>query len=501
MNNIRISLLPKWLLIAALLPISCTVSRQPKDPALRALSKKIEQAPNDASQLEAYLQLADPEEESTRQQFDRWMQKFPKSSAIPYAIGQALVDKESPKAKHYLLKTIALDSTLTEVWGSLWIDAERWGDQKLGQHYLQKAVQSAPENDKYFFYYASSLRETDWASYVQKSIEVGQRFPNSERGAQALYWLAHHSKDRKDKMHYLELLKNKFDPKRYNWSSSGMLPYLDLLLEENPQKALHLTNEMALNKEEDKSWSKYQNIVKDLLHATTLIDEQNPMAAKAILDTIKLPRYFDYNKHLAIKRAECLLLAGDTAASYESLIAHFCKEPSLTVFQAIQRFGRKSDEQLRQDIYRQLDVLAEPATSFELADYSVQRKKISLKDYDGKVVLLTYWFPGCGPCRGEFPHFENVVRKFSKADLAYVGINISPEQQEYVVPFMTGTGYSFTPIEDTKDRVKGNLDNQGAAPVNFLIDKRGHKVFSNFRTDGNNEEDLELMIDLLLKRI
>jgi hypothetical protein len=53
-------------------------------------------------------------------------------------------------------------------------------------------------------------------------------------------------------------------------------------------------------------------------------------------------------------------------------------------------------------------------------------------------------------------------------------------------------------LEDVEGRAKGNLDNRDAAPMNFLIDREGRLIFSNFRTDGNNEEDLELMINLLL---
>jgi len=63
---------------------------------------------------------------------------------------------------------------------------------------------------------------------------------------------------------------------------------------------------------------------------------------------------------------------------------------------------------------------------------------------------------------------------------------------------MKSTGYSFLPLEDVRGREKGNLDNRNAAPVNFMIDKSGNLVFSNFRTDEHNEDDLELMINEVL---
>ena len=124
----------------------------------------------------------------------------------------------------------------------------------------------------------------------------------------------------------------------------------------------------------------------------------------------------------------------------------------------------------------------------------------SLADYKGKVVLITYWFPGCGPCRGEFPHFENVVKKFKGKEFVYLGINIVEDQDPYVLPFMKSSGYSFIPLRDNKNWTKGPLDNRNAAPVNFLIDQEGKIVFSNFRTDQKNEATLEMMISSVLDK-
>jgi thiol-disulfide isomerase/thioredoxin len=115
------------------------------------------------------------------------------------------------------------------------------------------------------------------------------------------------------------------------------------------------------------------------------------------------------------------------------------------------------------------------------------------------VVLITFWFPGCGPCRAEFPHFENVVKKYNKKELVYLGINVLPNQDDYVLPFMKGTKYSFMPLKATSDWAEKNYGVRGE-PTNFLLDKEGNIVFANFRTDQNNERTLELMINSLLEK-
>ncbi|MGZ3929511.1 MAG: TlpA disulfide reductase family protein, partial [Mucilaginibacter sp.] len=125
--------------------------------------------------------------------------------------------------------------------------------------------------------------------------------------------------------------------------------------------------------------------------------------------------------------------------------------------------------------------------------------KLNLKDLKGKVVLLTFWFPGCGPCRAEFPHFQAVINKFIGKDLVYIGINVSPLQDPYVVPFLQNTKYSFIPLRGTAEFARNNYGVEGE-PENFLIDKDGKIIFKNFRIDNNNHRTLELMISSLLQK-
>lgn len=158
----------------------------------------------------------------------------------------------------------------------------------------------------------------------------------------------------------------------------------------------------------------------------------------------------------------------------------------------------KSEVGITTDIWKQLDLAAKVDTPFNGLKRYLTPGEASLADYKGKVVLLTYWFPGCGPCRGEFPHFESVFKKFKGQNHEYLGINIVSKQNDYVVQFMKSSGYIFTPLEDIEGRIKGNLDNRNAAPMNFLIDQTCRLIFSNFRTDGDNEDDLELMINTIL---
>lgn len=436
-------------------------------------------------------------------QYADWMQEFPQSATVPYALGDAYANAESPRAKPYLLRAVALDPKLAKAWEDLWIDAERWGDFAGGRKYLLKALQADPSNADYAFYYANTFDPSDPVKYRELSLEVVKKFPHSERGAQALYWLAFRSTDQKEKIAIYEELRTKFAPEKFDWSAGGMSDYFDLLLQVNPIKAFTLAQFMSrlkLSDDDKKEWNKQLVLAKQVVQARKFLNEHKPADAEKILAGLAVSRWSGARESLNLLKAEAAEGAGNTAAAYDSLLVFFAKTPGSKTQEKLLRYGAKlskSPVQVEADVWQQRYAMAKPAAPFTLAAY-LTKDSVSLADYQGKVVLLTFWFPGCGPCRGEFPHFQQVLSKFKGRDIAYVGINVLPEQDEYVVPFMKSSGYGFTPLHGNSDWAEKAYKVRGE-PTNFLIDPQGRIIFSGFMIqDAKEEQMLELMISSLL---
>jgi thiol-disulfide isomerase/thioredoxin len=367
---------------------------------------------------------------------------------------------------------------------------------------MKKACEADPLSPDYAFYYASSFSDVDPDLYRRLSLEVVEKFPSTERGAQAIYWLALRTEDVEERIKLYNRSLTEFPPDKFGWSSSSM-PYLfDIYLTSDPDRAVVFAQKMkSLGKSDRdiKSWEEREALAQSVIKVKALLSENKTKEAEEAAAAIIIPRYSGTTEFIKLLQAEVLFAGGNTEGAFDHLLKYFAAEPTDIIYSRLLSYGEnldKNEAAVKQDVKSLRYTSAVPATPFSLMAY-LTNDTLSLADLKGKVVLLTYWFPGCGPCRGEFPNFQNVINRFKGKDVAYIGINISPEQDEYVVPFVKSSGYSFIPLKDEPDK-RGNLTARGA-PTNYLLDRDGNIVFKNFRTDDRNERTLELMIQSLLE--
>jgi len=48
----------------------------------------------------------------------------------------------------------------------------------------------------------------------------------------------------------------------------------------------------------------------------------------------------------------------------------------------------------------------------------------------GKVVMLSFWSSGCGPCRRMFPHENELVAKYASSPFVLLGVNADPNPHQ-----------------------------------------------------------------------
>lgn len=470
------------------------------------LQKLVELDPENIKSHQAFINAWKIDDPNLIDQYDKWISRYPKSSGIPLAIGTALIAKENPKAKPYLLKAVELNPGLAEAWYGLYIDASFRGENSLAGKYLKNASNADPANLSYAMYYAYFIRENDPFACDSLMLRIIRQHPNSAEAVSALNALADNAVGSEKKAYY-ELLYSKYVGSNNPARIYGMTVYYTSLLDTEPEKAFDLALKMFLEVKEN--WGPWNNrvlVAKRVMLARKLMDDNKPREAYDLLKLVNLSKrgsldFVNAEELLALLKAEAADAADMTQTAFDSLAHFYSNQPSDRLRSFLLSYGTKLNKDslsVFQEINRLRIQRSPPATPLSLSSYYNLKDTIKLSDFKGKVVLLTYWFPGCGPCRAEFPHFEEVLKKFNTDEIAYVGINGDITQDDYVLPFMKASGFSFIPLRGSIAPV-GNLGASGY-PTNYLIDKSGRIIWSKFRVDKTNHRMFELYLSEVMKQ-
>lgn len=101
---------------------------------------------------------------------------------------------------------------------------------------------------------------------------------------------------------------------------------------------------------------------------------------------------------------------------------------------AFDRAAAVSDQ--RRAYLRQIDPNSDAAGAMDYTITGVNGEKLDLKSLRGKVVVLDFWATWCGPCRVQYPMYEQVKQQFKgRNDVVFLGIN-TDQNREAVKPFL-----------------------------------------------------------------
>ncbi len=123
-----------------------------------------------------------------------------------------------------------------------------------------------------------------------------------------------------------------------------------------------------------------------------------------------------------------------------------------------------------------------PAPPFILHD--LEGRPVSLADYHGKVILLTFWATWCGPCKKEMPEIQAAYGKHHAKNFVVLGINFG-EKQKTVKAYVRETKLTFLNLLD-EDVAVASRYGVVSLPVSFFIDPDGiirERVFGGVLTE------------------
>ena len=79
-----------------------------------------------------------------------------------------------------------------------------------------------------------------------------------------------------------------------------------------------------------------------------------------------------------------------------------------------------------------LQPMKEVAPTPEINLTTPDGKKISLRDFRGKVVMLNFWATWCTPCREEMPAMEKLYQEFKDRNFAILAVAVKDRKQDTI---------------------------------------------------------------------
>ena len=132
------------------------------------------------------------------------------------------------------------------------------------------------------------------------------------------------------------------------------------------------------------------------------------------------------------------------------------------------------------------------AQSSELLTGGKAAFETRLRELRGHPVVINKWASWCGPCRAEFPIFQNVATAHGR-EIAFVGVD-GRDKRPAAASFLERFPIPFPSYEDPGEEIARSLDVPANYPATVFLDADGKRVFTHqggYRSEADLTADIE----------
>lgn len=139
-------------------------------------------------------------------------------------------------------------------------------------------------------------------------------------------------------------------------------------------------------------------------------------------------------------------------------------------------------------------MVEKPAPEFRLS--SLSGENVSLADYQGKKVVVSFWASWCGPCKIEMPELREFYRKYHKADSKFEILAISiDDSRSDAERYASHEQLPFPVLLDSDQKVAESYQVEGI-PTMFVVDQDGKVTYANQGLDETMQFRLMRELDI-----
>jgi peroxiredoxin len=131
----------------------------------------------------------------------------------------------------------------------------------------------------------------------------------------------------------------------------------------------------------------------------------------------------------------------------------------------------RAQSKINYKVIPNLEPMKEKALTPEFSALSPEGKKISLKDFRGKLVFLNFWASWCIPCREEMPAMERLYQEFKDKNFTVFAVSVKDRRQD-AIDFAKELKLTYPVALDPEGQV-GLLYGAWGLPTTYLIGPKG----------------------------
>jgi thiol-disulfide isomerase/thioredoxin len=128
----------------------------------------------------------------------------------------------------------------------------------------------------------------------------------------------------------------------------------------------------------------------------------------------------------------------------------------------------------------------------ELLDGGTTAFEARLGELRGHPVVVNKWASWCGPCRFEFPFFQELAAERGD-EIAFLGVD-SDDSDDAARTFLEELPLPYPSYSDPDEEIARSLDAEREFPATVFIDSNGERVFVH-RGAYASEKDLTADIE------
>lgn len=432
-------------------------------------------------------------------EYQALIREHPDKAVYSWALAQVYNEINPLTEEQHCREAIQIDPHFSPGYQCLASIASLRGDDASAIDYQRKVMELDPNNPDVIANYVYFLRN-DSAAFRPAVMAYVKRFPDSSDAAQMLYSYGAKQKDDAAKIEIFEQLRKQFPPDKFSGSQQGVTDLFGIYDRSDPKKAQALAHELLSADPKDDALIAEAAYADAMARAEQKVSDHQPSDALAILQTVKSPssRQFNMDRKNLLE-AQALDLLGKTPEAYSSLLGIYVKHPTDEIRTGVDEYGAKlgkGKQEIEAAVWSAVQAESTPEIPFTLKKFT-DSSQVTLADYKGRVVIVDFWFPNCGPCRESFPFLQQLASRYRDKGVDVLAINATEGQEAFVLPFLKSAGYSFVPLRSNFEWAR-SVYSVSHFPTTFFIGGDKRIYFETYVSDQAQERTAELELDMLL---